>query len=77
MRTLLVGLFLKSLRPLCNLFDHAHMKSVRIVHRAVRPERGRPHRLEPHVVDTLRALRGPGESYSDVILRVAAGERCS
>jgi hypothetical protein len=27
--------------------------------------------LEPNVVDRLRALRGPGESYSDVILRVA------
>ena len=32
----------------------------------------------PHVViDLLKAMRGPGESYSDVILRVAAttGER--
>jgi hypothetical protein len=28
--------------------------------------------LDPHVVDRLRALRGPGESYSDVILRLAA-----
>jgi len=28
--------------------------------------------LEPHVVDKLRAMRGPGESYSDVILRIAA-----
>jgi hypothetical protein len=27
--------------------------------------------LDPGVVDRLRALRGPGESYSDVILRVA------
>ena len=27
--------------------------------------------LEPNVVDRLRALRGPGESYSDVILRLA------
>jgi hypothetical protein len=27
--------------------------------------------LEPRVVDRLRALRGPGESYSDVILRLA------
>jgi hypothetical protein len=27
--------------------------------------------LEPKVVDRLRALRGPGESYSDVILRLA------
>jgi hypothetical protein len=26
--------------------------------------------LEPRVVDRLRALRGPGESYSDVILRL-------
>jgi hypothetical protein len=33
--------------------------------------------LEPHVVNKLRALRGPGESYSDVIQRVAAGERRS
>ena len=29
--------------------------------------------LEPRVVDRLRSLRGPGESYSEVILRVAAG----
>ena len=28
--------------------------------------------FEPNVVDRLRGLRGPGESYSDVILRVAA-----
>ena len=28
--------------------------------------------LEPSVVDRLRALRGPGESYSEGILRVAA-----
>jgi hypothetical protein len=28
--------------------------------------------LERGVVDRLRSLRGPGESYSDVILRVAA-----
>jgi hypothetical protein len=27
--------------------------------------------LEPHVLDKLSALRGPGESYSDVILRLA------
>ena len=27
--------------------------------------------LEPNVVDRLRSLRGPGESYSDVILRLA------
>jgi hypothetical protein len=27
--------------------------------------------LEPNVVDRLRAMRGPGESYSDVILRLA------
>jgi hypothetical protein len=27
--------------------------------------------LEPGVVDRLWALRGPGESYSDVILRLA------
>jgi hypothetical protein len=28
--------------------------------------------LDRVVVDRLRALRGPGESYSDVILRLAA-----
>jgi hypothetical protein len=28
--------------------------------------------LEPHILDKLRYLRGPGESFSDVILRVAA-----
>jgi hypothetical protein len=28
--------------------------------------------LEANVVDRLRHLRGPGESYSDVILRLAA-----
>jgi hypothetical protein len=28
--------------------------------------------LDPGVVDRLRSLRGPGESYSDVILRLAA-----
>ncbi len=27
--------------------------------------------LAPNVVDRLTALRGPGESYSDVILRLA------
>jgi hypothetical protein len=27
--------------------------------------------LEPRMVDKLRAMRGPGESYSDVILRMA------
>ena len=32
--------------------------------------------LEHGVVDRLRSLRGPGEDYSDVILRIAAeGER--
>jgi hypothetical protein len=31
--------------------------------------------LEPRFVDRLRAMRGPGESYSDVILRLAKGER--
>ena len=30
--------------------------------------------LAPNVVDRLRAMRGPGESYSDVILRLAAGD---
>jgi hypothetical protein len=29
--------------------------------------------LELHVVNKLRLLRGPGESYSDVILKLAAG----
>ena len=29
--------------------------------------------LEPRFVARLRALRGPGESYSDVILRLASG----
>jgi hypothetical protein len=27
--------------------------------------------LDPRYVDRLRALRGPGESYSDVIMRLA------
>ena len=30
--------------------------------------------LEPRVVDKLTALRGKGESYSDVILRPARGD---
>ena len=35
-------------------------------------ERGERHlRLEPHVVAKLKYLRGPGESYSDVIIRLA------
>ena len=34
-------------------------------------------RLEPHVVAKLRAMRGPGESYSEVILRLAAVGRAS
>ena len=29
--------------------------------------------LAPKVVEHLKALRGPGESYSDVILRLAGG----
>jgi hypothetical protein len=29
--------------------------------------------LERSVVDRLKAMRGPGESYSDVILRLAEG----
>ena len=29
--------------------------------------------LDPGVLARLRALRGPGESYSDVILRLASG----
>jgi hypothetical protein len=29
--------------------------------------------LDVRVVDRLTALRGPGESYSDVILRLATG----
>jgi len=31
--------------------------------------------LPAAVVDRLKAMRGPGESYSDVILRLAAGSR--
>jgi hypothetical protein len=31
--------------------------------------------LELRYVDRLRAMRVPGESYSDVILRLASGER--
>ena len=31
--------------------------------------------LPPSVVDRLRFLRGPGESYSDVILRLAASSQ--
>ena len=30
--------------------------------------------LEPAVVNKLRALRGPGEGYFDVILRLASAE---
>jgi hypothetical protein len=30
--------------------------------------------LDRAVVDRLRSLRGPGESYSDVILRIAAAK---
>ena len=30
--------------------------------------------LEPQIVAKLKAMRGPGESYSDVILRVARGD---
>jgi hypothetical protein len=45
---------------------------------AVEPERaqdGSVHTwLDPGVLAKLKALRGPGESYSDVILRVAKGE---
>ena len=29
--------------------------------------------LAPNVVNRLKAMRGPGESYSDVILRLAKG----
>jgi hypothetical protein len=31
-------------------------------------------RLEERWINRLRAMRGPGESYSDVIIRLAAGE---
>jgi hypothetical protein len=31
--------------------------------------------LDRAVVDRLGVMRGPGESYSDVILRIAAGEK--
>jgi hypothetical protein len=45
---------------------------------AVEPERVRDGCvhiwLDPGVAAKLKALRGPGESYSDVILRVAKGE---
>jgi hypothetical protein len=38
-------------------------------------ERGERHVwLAPEVVDRLKAQRRPGEGYSDVILRIAAGE---
>jgi len=44
---------------------------------AVEPERaqdGSVHiRLDPGVLANLKALRGSGESYSDVILRLSAG----
>jgi hypothetical protein len=30
--------------------------------------------LEPNAINKLRALRGPGDSYSDVTLRIAANE---
>ena len=30
--------------------------------------------LDPSMVDRLRSLGGPGESYSDVILRLAKGD---
>lgn len=33
--------------------------------------------LEPHVVDKLRHLRGPGESCSDVIRRLRSGAAVS
>jgi hypothetical protein len=32
----------------------------------------RLHRLDRAVIDRLRSLRGPGESFSDVILRPAS-----
>ena len=45
---------------------------------AVEPERdedGSVHIwLDPGVLAKLKALRGPGESYSDVIIRLAKGE---
>jgi hypothetical protein len=31
--------------------------------------------LAPAVVDKLAAMRGPGESYSDVILRLSAADK--
>jgi len=33
--------------------------------------------LDPRYVDRLRAMRGPGESYNDVILRVAKAQSAS
>jgi hypothetical protein len=38
-----------------------------------RPAGGRHIWLEPRILDRLTALRGPGESYSDVTLRLAKG----
>jgi hypothetical protein len=32
--------------------------------------------LDPRVLAKLKALRGPGESYSDVIIRAARGAWC-
>jgi hypothetical protein len=47
-----------------------------VAYQAERNAKGEVHIwLEPRVVDKLAALRGPGESYSDVILRLAAGGR--
>jgi hypothetical protein len=33
--------------------------------------------LEAAMADRLGAMRGPGESLSDVIIRLAAAERCA
>jgi hypothetical protein len=45
---------------------------------AVEPERAQDGSvliwLDPGIMAKLKALRGPGESYSDVILQVAKGE---
>ena len=41
---------------------------------AERTEKG-PHLNRPRVADRLSAMRGEGESYSDVIIRLAAAER--
>ena len=45
------------LRPSGDLFDHAHVKSVGITYRAVEPDGGRPHWLEPRARDGIPACK--------------------